>query len=241
MDIKEIILRRTIPVIINSFNQLFYLENLIEKFLQEKFSNIIIIDNGSTYEPLNTYLKNISITRKEILVLYYNQNNGPRHFHNSGLYKMLGNIPHLYTDPDLDFEELAPDFLTKLIDFSKKYKKAKVGCALEIPTQELINNNLHYRHIDGNIYTINEVEEKYWIDPVEEDVFKAPVDTTLHLFNPEFIHLNTSFIDAIRVARDGFILRHRPWYKSDQTPEPEQSYYRNLSENFNSWRPKDSI
>ena len=50
----------SIPVIIISFNQLFYLNQLVNFLLKRGFSNIVIIDNNSTYPPLLDYFDSLS-------------------------------------------------------------------------------------------------------------------------------------------------------------------------------------
>ena len=103
MNIEEIILRKITPVVINSFNQPTYLKNIVNKFVMNKFINIFVLDNGSTYQPLIDLYQQLS--DKGITILYYNQNRGPRYFHTEEIYKKyLGMIPHVYTDPDIDFD-----------------------------------------------------------------------------------------------------------------------------------------
>lgn len=57
MNINEYVLRKTLPVIICVFNQYTYLKNLISKLNQNGFSNIYVLDQKSTYQPLINYLK----------------------------------------------------------------------------------------------------------------------------------------------------------------------------------------
>ena len=57
--IKQIKNPKSIPVIIISYNQLYYLKQLIETLLQKGYFNIIVLDNNSTYPPLLNYFDNI--------------------------------------------------------------------------------------------------------------------------------------------------------------------------------------
>lgn len=59
MNLKELFLRKTIPVIINSYNQKYYLKNIIEKLLSFEFKNIYVLDNLSNSESLIDYYKEL--------------------------------------------------------------------------------------------------------------------------------------------------------------------------------------
>ena len=50
---------KSIPIIIISYNQLFYLRKLINFLWDNEYFEIIIIDNNSTYKPLLEYFDNI--------------------------------------------------------------------------------------------------------------------------------------------------------------------------------------
>jgi len=52
---SQIIDYKRIPIIINNFNRLTYLKELIQSLEQRGYSNIYIIDNLSTYQPLLDY------------------------------------------------------------------------------------------------------------------------------------------------------------------------------------------
>lgn len=244
METREILLRKTIPVFINSFNQPTYLKNIIEKLITEKFCNINILDNKSSNPEITDYYKYLTQEYKKVSVYYYNANMGPRYFHLSGLYKILGDIPHLYTDPDLDFDFLAESFLSELVDLTEAYKIAKAGCALEIPTENEIRSELIFTppDKDGQSFSIKDWELQFWKIPLENDIYNAPVDTTLHLFNPKYFSPTNSastYLSGIRVAKKGFLMKHRPWYKNDKIPETEKNFYLKTGLEHNSWRSKD--
>ncbi len=218
------ILRRITPVVINSFNQPTYLKNIIRKFLDNGFVNIFILDNNSKYKPLIDLYQNLS--KNGVNVLFYNENRGPRYFHLSGMYQSyFNNIPHIYTDPDLDFDMLAPDFLSTLISISNKYSVAKVGCALKIPEdEEIVDEYIYIKELKSS-YKIKEWESQFWINKLEESIFKANIDTTLHYFNPT--HYSGNFFDGIRVDGQGFTVKHLPWYKKNLIPKEESEFYSN--------------
>lgn len=237
MDAKEKILRKTLPVVINSFNQPTYLKNLISKFKINSFKNIVIIDNNSTNEELIYFYDEIRNEETDVTVLFYNKNNGPRYFHYNNAYEILGNTPHLYTDPDIDFDILPNNFLCTLLSISEKYKCFKVGCALEIPSPDKLKEGLSYTatHLDNKSFSIPEWESQFWENPIEDSIYSAPIDTTLHLFNSKYFTDPSKFISGIRIAKDGFVVKHLPWYKDDKVPEKEKMFYKNLDNNFSNY------
>ena len=50
---------KSIPIIIISFNQLFYLQKLVSFLTSNGSKNIVIVDNNSTYKPLLSYFETI--------------------------------------------------------------------------------------------------------------------------------------------------------------------------------------
>jgi hypothetical protein len=236
MHAREIILRKTLPVIINSYNQPSYLKNIIKKFELNNFHNIIIIDNDSKSPELLEYYDYLK-SSTNYTVLYYNQNNGPRYFHFNYLFNIFDGIPHLFSDPDLDFDVLNEDFLSTLLDYSEKYKVFKIGCALEIPNENEIKPDLFYMppYLDGKKIPLTEWESQFWKNRIEEEVYLAPIDTTLHLFNPKYFTDRMKFISGIRIARMGFVVKHIPWYKSDFIKKSERNYYKINDENWSNY------
>lgn len=244
METKEIVLRKTCPIFINSFNQPTYLCNIVEKLCLANFSNIYILDNSSSSPEILDYYKFLKKECKKVFILYYNENMGPRYFHLSGIYKEIGmgEIPHLYTDPDIDFDFLAEDFLSQLLNLTEKYQTPKAGCALEIPTEKEVRSDLICTppHLGGQSFGIIEWENQYWKNIIETDIYDAPIDTTLHLFNPKYFSYTNpvNYLTGIRVAKKGFVVKHRPWYKDDFVSEKEVNFYRQLGKLHNTWIEK---
>ena len=70
LPIQEILLRRSLPVVINSFNQYTYLKNLLGKLESDGFRNFMIVDNNSTYAPLLAYYDELNKSGKAAVILY---------------------------------------------------------------------------------------------------------------------------------------------------------------------------
>ena len=148
------------------------------------FTNIFILDNNSTYKPLLAFYEELK-DDKNVKIIFYNKNNGPRFFHLNCIFEILYTTPHLYTDPDIDFDYLPNEFMKTLLSVSTKYDAFKVGCALEIPNTNEINDELNIK-INNKIYSITEWEAQFWKNEIEENIYIAEIDTTLHLFNPNY-------------------------------------------------------
>ena len=235
LPIQEILLRRSLPVVINSFNQYTYLKNLLGKLESDGFRNFMIVDNNSTYAPLLAYYDELNKSGKAAVILY-GENKGPHFFHMKGVFKLFGSLPHIYTDPDLDYDFLAPTFLTELLTFSEKYSMFKVGPALQIPSDSDIDEGM-YCVQDGVRWSIRDWEKRYWREQIEEGLYyPGHIDTTFHLFNPKYFDIGAALIDGIRVGKEGFIFRHLPWYRSKRIPSQEQIFYSVHASEKSSWK-----
>lgn len=234
MQLQEIILRRCTPVVINSFNQHYYLKNIVEKFLDSGFQNIFIFDNASSYPELLEYLEHIKIDNR-ILPIYYEKNNGPRYFFQNKIYaSIFGEIPFIYTDPDLTWVKFADDYLSNLIQLSHKYKTFKVGSALTMPCANELKEGLPKIDVGGSKLNVIEFESQYWVHELEPNVYNSPIDTTLHLFNPKYYN-NGTIISGLRVAGLGYEIKHTPWFKNDPCPSEEIKFYQELDSGWRNW------
>lgn len=235
LSVGEIILRRTIPVFINSFNQLTYLRNLVDKLQADGFRNIYILDNKSTYPPLLNYYGDLT-GKSQAEVIFYGENRGPHFFHMKGVFKIFGSLPHIFSDPDLSYENLAPNFLTRLMEVSEKYKMFKVGPALELPSESELDASL-YTEKDGKRLGVREWESQFWETQIEENLYyPGQIDTTFHLFNPKYFVVGSALIDGIRTGGEGFTFKHLPWYLERIVPQEEINYYKTAASEKNSWK-----
>jgi hypothetical protein len=222
---KELVLRKSLPVFINSLNQCYYLKDLIDNLLENHFSNIWILDNKSTLPSLLSFYGRLSDSRPgSVRVLFYPGNFGPRYFHLSGMFRTLWPYPHLYTDPDLLFTSIDDYFLTTLLDVSMRYGVAKVGAALTLPAESNMTPIKRiFPETNGVAVSVLEWERRFWANEVEEQIYAVSIDTTFHLFNPQFFK-EDDFLVGIRIAREGYQARHRPWFLDDFAPAAELEF-----------------
>lgn len=233
VDIKEMILRRSTPVVINCFNQYTYVSNIVAKLREAGFADIYLVDQGSSYPPLREFLAE-AMASNSALPLYLGSNKGPHHFFTAGLYDVFGGAPFIYTDPDLSWDTLAGDFVTRMFALSHRYRTFKVGPALALPTDAEIKPNLLNTHNSDRAKTVAEVEAPYWRHEVEPGVYQAPIDTTMHLFVPQYYTPGEALITGLRIAGDGYSVLHLPWFHTDPMPADEYAYYLQRS-SYTTW------
>jgi glycosyltransferase involved in cell wall biosynthesis len=162
---------------------------MVEKLLVlNPLLDIIILDNGSTYPPLLEWYKTIHCQK------YFLENQGHLALWSIGLDKKLGDY-FVYTDSDIILNDNFPkNWMFKMYQVLQKYKCNKVSLALEI-------NDLpeHYRYINQVIRN----EGRWWLEEVEDGIFKADTDTTFSLYKN--IHDNT--YPSLRIAKDNMICK----------------------------------
>ena len=248
----ERILRESVPVFVSSFNQPTYLENTVHWLDRNGFKNVAVLDQDSTAPRLRevySTLEEAGLCR----VIRLGRNLGPRATVSLLFQSGLGSF--VFTDPDLDLPDPpASDFLSKLLNLSRKYKVNKVGLALDI------SDSASFRKIQtkvGNLgdFGIEEWEQRFWKKVLEPGVYRADVDTTFFLWNGEIRNFrslrrdffrkryisrilgrfNRDYWVDIRVAGPGFCAKHLPWYVDDLLPDEEREYYRKTSRSYSTW------
>jgi hypothetical protein len=186
-------------------------------------SDIYIIDNKSTYQPLIDYLKEIDGIKAK--VLWMPENYGHKVYERDEIIA-LGGDKYIVTDPDLLLNPKLPrNFIEVLAELSDKYKTNKIGFALD--TKNNIDLSKKYR---GK--TLPEHEAMYWLEPVadpEYELYRADIDTTFALINKKYYNRG-QLNNSIRVAGD-FTCIHRPWLNNWEADleEGELEHYLNAS------------
>jgi len=217
-----------IPVIIIAFNNLTYVKMMVDQSKSKKFNDIHIIDNCSFYPKLLEYYKNI----KDVKVHYMPENFGHRVLFRSVNKKFYDELPKFFilTDPDIKFNDNLPDdFVNKLCELTQKYKVGKAGFALSIEDHHKFKNLTFTRFKKKK--TIREWEQVFWNDKLEDNVYKAGIDTTFAVYNKEYFRIvknESKFLNAVRVSGN-FTAKHLPWYKETIVSEEEILFYNNNS------------
>ena len=214
---------KNIPIIINNFNRLTYLKKLITSLEKRDCTNIIILDNQSTYPPLLEYYETCKYK-----VVFLDKNYGHKALWDSGYYNKICNDFFVYTDPDLCLVEDCPvDFMSFLMKKLVKYRIEKIGLGLKI--DDLPD---HY----NNKLKVIEWETQFWNIKVEDNVYNAKVDTTFALYSPftKPYYGSPAHIPAYRTV-NLYMCYHLPWYENYSNLDEENLYYLQSTNSSSEW------
>lgn len=238
---EEALLRQSLPVFVNSFNQLTYLRDSLDWFQRHGFANVTVLEQGSSYPPLLDYLTSDACAARA-RVHRLPANVGPRAALDEAPGLRDGMI-YVFTDPDLALPD-PPDtqMITRMMEAGRRHKAHRVGLALDISEPHLFTD---LRLFGGDGPTVAEWEARFWRDEAEPGVYRANVDTTFHLYNPyappTLQNRYRNFVEgrrrtqSIRMAGPGFTARHRPWYRDDGQTEDERQFYKARSGAWTTW------
>ena len=213
--VKKISDFRSIPIVINNRNRYTFLKQLVDYLIEKQFTNIIIIDNKSSYPELLKYYDELKLMG--INIIYLDENLGFKALEMIPIYKKIRKGYYIYTDPDvLPVSECPDDFVEYFFNLLQRYPKVqKVGFSLKI--DDLPD------HFDRK----NEVadwESALYKLRLEEGVYEAPIDTTFALHRPlskistqgRYKHIRTTY---------PYQARHLPWYNNTMDLSDEEKYY----------------
>ncbi|TRX41245.1 glycosyltransferase family protein [Flavobacterium restrictum] len=217
---------KTIPILIISYNQLFYLKKLIEFLTERKYTNIVILDNNSTYEPLLDYFKTIE---SKVVLHRLNENLGHLVFwKNKELFDKYSKGYYVITDADVvpvvDCPESFLLYFKTILDFCKT--ATKVGFSLKI--DDLPTTNL-------NREKIIKWESQFWKNKDHAGNFIADIDTTFALYRPNYNYNEFDFYSACRTPKP-FTAHHGGWYVNSSQLTKEQQFYFETCNESSSWR-----
>jgi hypothetical protein len=202
---------KTIPIVINNRNRLTFLKQLVDSLVERGYSNLIVLDNDSTYPALLEYYK--SFPGK---VIYLHKNLGYKALSKIVLYKEIRRGYYVYTDPDVvPIDECPEDFMQTFYQIMKKHPSImKVGFSLKIDDlpdcyekkQKVIDH-----------------EAQFWKSEIDDNCYLAQVDTTFALHRP-YSKISTFRAKMIRVGYP-YELHHLPWYLDSKNLPEEELYY----------------
>lgn len=213
---------KQIPIIINNFNRLTYLKQLIEYLEKHGYTNIYIIDNASTYPPLLEYY-----SRCPYKIFSLKNNIGYLALWQTDIYKLFYKGYYVYTDPDvLPVDECPDDFLQKFYDLLQTHKySSKAGFSLKIDDIP--------EYFESKEKVI-EWESQFWNIQVEKGVYEGAIDTTFALYRP-FTKWGGNFYEGHLRTDFPYQLRHIPWYKNQEDLSEEDVYYITHSKTATHW------
>ena len=207
----------SVPIFIISYNRLRCLKRLISWLEENGNTNIIVVDNSSTYPPLLEYLDSLSYR-----VIRLNENKGYLAVWECGVFSdILDKQYFVVTDPDVLPSETCPDdaimcFYNKLMEYPHI---TKCGFSLlidDIPSDYPLRQS------------VVSLEKRYWEAPLPDGSgYVAPIDTTFALYRPGIAPNDPRWLSAIRLAPP-YAARHLPWYESAANDDEESVFYRKV-------------
>lgn len=207
----EAIHYQDIPVIINNFNRIIYLQKLISWLEKAGMRNIFIIDNASSYPPLLDYYKATKHT-----VIQLSANIGYKALWDTDIHLWFKGLPYVYTDPDiLPVDECPLDavkYFQEILDRQKDINK--IGFGLKI------NDIPDFYPQKSKVLTW---EKKFWDTSVSVNLYKADIDTTFALYR-EF-SVKQQWGKTLRTGGK-YMAHHLPWYENPDIVTEEELFYR---------------
>ena len=208
--------REDVPILINSFNRLASLAELVDWLRRAGQRRIYVIDNASTYPPLLAYLEAIG-RDPSVRVIRLDENAGHQALWRHGLLERLGiTSEYVYTDPDVVPAEFCPPdvvaFLQSVLAADDRLVLAGLGLRLDdLPDT--------YRFKQQAL----DWERQFWLAPAGPGLFHAAIDTTFALYRP-----GSGYCGGAAAVRTGWprVAAHRSWYVDDARPSEEDRFYR---------------
>lgn len=203
-----------IPIFINARDRIGVMKQQIDWLLDAGYTNIIILDNNSTYPPLLEYYKSLA-GDKRLKIIIFNLNLGFKSIWKSGILEAMHiTTPYVYTDPDVvPIDSCPKNFIQRLLKILKKSPSLikKVGLGLVYDDITFYDKARHQEN-ESHYYDYTDVAK---------DLYYIQVDTTFALY-VNCRHYNLRF--SMRTLGD-LMARHLPWYFDyDNLPEDERYY-----------------
>lgn len=199
---------RKVPVFIINYNRLTLPKNMADYLADCDGVFPVIVDNGSTYEPLLEYYKTCP-HKVELMGSNWGQNV----IWYCGILEQYGlskTDEYILTDPDFFLNDIPKDFLHVLQTGLDRHQFAcKAGFSIEI-------NDIPESPLKPLIL---EWENFNWANKLDEMYYKASIDTTFCLMRAR-IH----DFAAVRTERP-YTMKHMQWYYTKENIPDDELYY----------------
>ena len=219
-----------IPIIINNYNRLSTLKQLIESLTIRGYSNIYILDNCSTYPPLLAYYES---SPYEVIRLKANLGFKAL-WKDKAVRKRFCNDYYILTDSDVVLTEACP---TDVIHYLHRLLKAEYKGAFKIGLSLAIDDIPNCYALKQQVITW---ESRYYQHKNADELYKAPVDTTLAIYRPRVGLSRSRFVEAYRTAYP-YQLKHLPWYNDSDNLTEEETYYIKSCKQITAWSSKTTV
>lgn len=220
---------KNIPLIIPVFNQLTYLRNLINWWwwYNGQTSPIFIVDNGSTYGPLDDFYDELANNNSSISVFHFSENDfiPNMKFFLSDVFPAQGNFDYyVISDPDIMPHPNTPmNFLEIWKNYIENHSFHHVGF-------NLITSDIPDYFNDRAMVTGNEAEftnaGRRVVMHGSHSGYKAPIDTTFAMYSTRnggwpSSNSGKDWDNSLRL----FEAFHLGWYIDGEKLNPEMKNY----------------
>ena len=237
---------KDIPIFILNKDRLNTLKMFIDSMHKRNYTNITIIDNKSTYEPLlewyktsgiNVYFNPMPITDNSSLHRLVHEYQIPQ------FRDVVMNNYYILNDSDIvPIDECPDDFVDVMIKLCFGLKAHKIGLGLKIDDlPDIFYNKQKVLDIETS-YLNNPSTGMLEGYPNPITLYRAAVDTTFAVYSPGTAcgwggpnigayHTGEKTGPCFRMSNP-FMARHLPWYYDyNNLPEDEYYYIKNLQAN----------
>jgi len=192
------------------FNRLTWPQMLCEE-LTKRDCEVILVDNGSIYQPLLDWYKECPY-KVHLLDNTYNHKS-------PWTANIVEGENYIVTDHDLDISGVPDDMVEFLF---KGLRGGAVKSGLSLRLDDLPENEFTDEVVSW--------ERKFWETKQDRDGFyHSDIDTTLALYSARRLKKVPNFFNAVR-APYPYTARHLPWYLTPSTVTEEEDFY---SKNLN--------
>lgn len=211
-----------IPIYIIVYNRLTCLKLQISFFQKCGYSNIICIDNNTTYKPTLEYLDETKQTGIQVIKTSGEHKHGV--FWNDPLFAGLTNQYYVVTDPDVIPYDTCPDnFVEYFYNILQEYSEIpKVGFGLSIT--DLPDTFKHKK-------VVIDWEQQFWTNKIRDGLYKADIDTTFALYRPGPA---SGWSKAIRTDSP-YLAKHYTWYLDNNNLPEDEKFYKTTIKNSTHW------
>ncbi len=194
-------------VLINNRNLLTWPKEMVSCISQfQGLSEIIILDNDSSYPPLLDWY-----AERPCKIIFTGQNNGHFAPFQDHITSQMTEL-FVISDPDMGLLEVPKDVLLKMKDYIEHCPVDKVGLSLNYQIVSPLSP--YYTHV-------NSWEKQFYETPVIHKGIRASgVDTTFAMYSKK--KKTTYFVGGCRMDPP-YTARHYPW--EIITPDEEFIYY----------------
>jgi hypothetical protein len=212
--------REDVPILVNSYNRLGCLRQLLSWLARAGQRRIYVVDNASEYPPLLAYLQEVEALGVASVVRL-NENMGHLAIWRHELLDRLGiDTEFVYTDPDVIPADTCPPDVVGLLQSVLADNPEIATAGLGLRLDDLPDS---YPYKSAAI----DWERQFWRAPAAPRLFLAQIDTTFALYRPGSGPALGRL--AIRTGWP-YVAAHCGWYLNEDELSDEDLFYRQSAE-----------